>query len=349
MENYKLDTEKDLLAVLRNLLEEGIVEGIAVQTRGENGTFSSLVTDPECIMSAAPLAPLFSSNIAIHLKNNGLKKIAAVVKPCEARAISELKKLHQIKADTLITICADCIGTFDPREDVGPEPLTDAVMKDLSDKSITMRNACTVCEHFTPPDVDISIFTLGIGNGFLLATEKPELLKGMELKRGEIPGERDNRIESLLKERIENKDNMIRETAISISSPGSLVDLLKHCLRCDNCRDVCPICYCKECYFETPLGDLKTDEMLNQAALKGIVRIPPDILFYHFTRNIHVAASCVECGACEEACPRDIPLLGIWKSIAGDVQSLFDYVSGMRNDEQLPLTVFKESELEEES
>lgn len=347
MGTYKLESEEALHKLLENLLKKGIVDGIMVQTKGEYGIFASLITDPELVKKAIPLAPLFSNNTAIYLQNNGLRKIAAVVKPCEARAINELKKLNQINLDNLIVICADCLGTIDPKDGTVLEPLTEAKKKELEKDSIPIRKACTVCEHFTPPEVDISIMTIGGNDGCILATDREELLEGLDLKGGEPPNGREAEVEKILKERLKNKEKMVGDMVKNLYSPDSLVEVFKDCIRCDNCRDVCPICYCKECYFETPLGDLKTDEMLHQAATKGILRIPPDILFYHLTRNLHVAAGCVECGACEEACPRDIPLLAIWKSLSGDVQALFEYVSGMIKDEPLPLVGFKESELEE--
>ena len=64
MQTYKLDNEKELIAVLENLLTKGVVDGIMVQTKGENGTFPSLVTNPEFLKDSAPFSPMFSGNIA---------------------------------------------------------------------------------------------------------------------------------------------------------------------------------------------------------------------------------------------------------------------------------------------
>jgi formate dehydrogenase subunit beta len=328
---YKLKDEEALKGVLKNLLVSGVVEAVLCQTKAGSGTFTALVKDAEMIKDTEPLADLFTSNIATFLMHNGAKNIAVVAKPCEARAINELKKLNQIETENLVVISPDCLGTKDPKDGAEGE----------------IRNACTVCEHFTPPEAEIQILSIGVGGGYLLVTDNEELIKGADLAEGQEPGGRDGEVEKIVKEHKAAKKKMVDACVAQLSDPDSLIETFKFCIRCDNCRDVCPICYCKECYFETALGDLKTDELVRQAGIKGAVRVPADILFYHLTRNIHVAPGCVECGSCEEACPREIPLLAVWKSITGDVQGLFEYISGMKREEPLPLTRFKESELEE--
>jgi len=345
MTNYTLDSEKALIGVLENLLKKDIVKGVVVQTKGNSGTFHSLITDPSLLSNAAPFAPHFSSNIARFLQYNGLDKVAVIARPCEARAINELAKLKQINKDNLILISIDCLGTYDPKDEAGDEPLTEAKVKELEKKKKFVRNACRVCTDFTVPEVDIEVQSIGVGKGYILATENADLVEG--LKEGKEASGRADAVAKILATHEESKAEMVKGAADSLSSMDKLVEMLKFCIRCDNCRDVCPVCYCKVCYFQTPIGITSTDQLLSQAQIKGQVRVPADILFYHFTRNMHVAASCVECGACEEGCPQEIPLLSVWKLISGDVQGLFDYRSGMKTEEPLPLTIFEESELEE--
>ena len=59
-----------------------------------------------------------------------------------------------------------------------------------------------------------------------------------------------------------------------------------------------------------------------------------------------MATSCVGCGVCEEACPSNIPLLRIFKTVGHNVQQIFKYVPGRDLEEPLPLTTFKEDELQ---
>jgi len=59
-----------------------------------------------------------------------------------------------------------------------------------------------------------------------------------------------------------------------------------------------------------------------------------------------MATSCTGCGLCEQACPVNIPLLKLFKLVGCNVQLVFEYEPGRELEEPLPLTTFKEVELE---
>jgi len=86
------------------------------------------------------------------------------------------------------------------------------------------------------------------------------------------------------------------------------------CVKCYGCRDVCPMCFCKECSLEHP--DLMSTGL-----------VPPDTIF-QLVRAIHMAGRCIDCGLCEEACPADIPLRVLYKKANALVKDLFDYETG---------------------
>ena len=75
--------------------------------------------------------------------------------------------------------------------------------------------------------------------------------------------------------------------------------------------------------------------------------MPNDTLLFHLTRLNHMVVSCVGCGLCSEACPNDVPVARIFRLVGSRVQKTFDYVPGRSLEEELPLTTFKEAELEE--
>lgn len=74
------------------------------------------------------------------------------------------------------------------------------------------------------------------------------------------------------------------------------------CLKCFGCRNVCPVCSCKECTIEREI-------MVPQR------EIPPAPEFL-MTRALHMIDRCVYCGKCEETCPADIPLKSLYRFVA---------------------------------
>ena len=57
--------------------------------------------------------------------------------------------------------------------------------------------------------------------------------------------------------------------------------------------------------------------------------------------------SCVSCGACEDACPMDIPVAQVFSLVADDAQRLFNYEPGRDKQEPLPTVVYREEEFRE--
>ena len=155
MAYYKLK-EADLISVLKNLLDKEIVDGVMVPVKAKSGTFTAIVTESGMLDNAAPFLPVFSMNNASQLQHSCSKKIAAVLKPCEARAVNELVKLKQIDKEKIVTIAVDCMGTYLPGQHEGSHELTEAKIKELADKNVLQRNACRVCEFFTPPEAVMS-------------------------------------------------------------------------------------------------------------------------------------------------------------------------------------------------
>ncbi|MGD8273883.1 MAG: 4Fe-4S binding protein, partial [Desulfobacterales bacterium] len=70
-------------------------------------------------------------------------------------------------------------------------------------------------------------------------------------------------------------------------------------------------------------------------------------VFYHMTRLAHMSTACVGCGQCSNACPNDIPVMELFRTIAQDTQRAFDYEAGRSLEEAPPLSVFREDEFPE--
>jgi len=105
------------------------------------------------------------------------------------------------------------------------------------------------------------------------------------------------------------------------------------CIRCYACRQACPGCYCVECLVE------QTDP-----PWVGIAHQVPQKAFFHIMRAYHLAGRCVECHACDQACPMKIPLHLLNRKIAKEVKSLFGYVAGGEPEIPPPLATFQKDE-----
>jgi ferredoxin len=87
------------------------------------------------------------------------------------------------------------------------------------------------------------------------------------------------------------------------------------CIKCYGCRDICPVCFCKECSLEHP-------DLVNTGD------IPVETPIFHLVRAVHMAGRCIDCGLCEEACPMDIPLRMLYRKVNQIVSDVFDYHAG---------------------
>jgi formate dehydrogenase subunit beta len=86
---------------------------------------------------------------------------------------------------------------------------------------------------------------------------------------------------------------------------------------------------------------------LQWANRKGIIKMPTDTLFFHLTRLVHMSTACVGCGQCSNACPNDIPVMELFRTVAHSTQQAFDYQAGENIEQKPPLSVFYENEFPE--
>ncbi len=107
----------------------------------------------------------------------------------------------------------------------------------------------------------------------------------------------------------------------------------ERCIRCYACRQACPGCYCFECVAEQV-----------DPGWVSIAHRLPEKAFFHVMRAYHLAGRCVECHACDNACPMHIPLSLLNRKIAKEVKALFGYVAGGDPDAPPPLATFRKDE-----
>jgi formate dehydrogenase subunit beta len=350
---------------LRNLLSKKVVEAILVPVAhpAVNEIVQSLVTDVKYLEQAdvfAPVLPLVSARIVSVMTRlaPASKKTAVVMRPCEMRAVIELVKLQQAQLDNLVLIGVDCPGVYslDDYQQFAVENSSDDFTKAWwQDKEDTkLRAGCQICEYPVPLTADLVIGMIGVDQkeGLLLQadTEKGEqVLKELGFaveSDSETAKQRELAVEQILAKTKVKREKFFKQTGEEVSGMAKLSAIFAPCIKCHNCKTVCPVCYCRECFFDSPTFELEAEKYLGLAEKRGAIRMPTDTLLFHLTRMTHMGASCVGCGACEEACPSNIPLLKIFQLIGDSVQKLFDYVPGRSLEDELPPVAFREDEFE---
>lgn len=108
------------------------------------------------------------------------------------------------------------------------------------------------------------------------------------------------------------------------------------CIRCYACRQSCPSCYCQSCFVDQ-----------SQPAWFGKTTNLSDTAIFHIVRALHMAGRCVDCGACNRACPMDIDLRKLTLKMEQEVKERFDYITGMNEEEPAPLAAFKTDDAED--
>jgi formate dehydrogenase subunit beta len=350
---------------LKKLMEKELVSALLVPVELPSGdnVVQTLVTNVDRLNAANPLAPVLPVNSARILSamtklSSSQKKIGVVLRPCELRAVVELVKLKQISLENLILIGIDCFGTYSVndysklvKESQSPSQRLLDLVKEGKEDSL-LREACQVCEYPFPMVADITIGLIGLDleKEILIEaiTEEGEkILSALELKESGDSAKRQAAIQKLLPERAKKRDELFERTGKEVNGLDNLLSAFTRCIGCHNCRDVCPICYCRECLFDSPTFEWGADKYLDWASRKDALRMPTDTLLFHLTRLNHMASSCVGCGLCQEACPNDVPVFSIFRMVGDKVQKVFDYVPGRSLEDELPLSTFKEDELQE--
>ncbi len=349
---------------LRSLLEKKLLDALLapMELPSKNMVTLSLVSDPGKLKDTnilAPVMPVSAARVVSSLTriSSSQRKVGVVLRACELRALIELAKLKQASLENLILIGVDCFGTYSPtsyaelcQEVNAPTDEFLSRVKDGTD--LHLREACQVCEHPVPLGTDLLIKLIGMDlekSIIIQATgsEGEHILEVMAFEESTDNANRENATSKLIASRTENRDKLLSQFQGNTTGLDNLLPIFDSCTGCHNCRVACPICYCKECLFDSSTFEWDAESYLGQADRKGALRMPADNLLYHLTRLYHVGASCVGCGLCQDACPNNISIFQIFHLVGSQVQKTFDYVPGRSLEEELPLVVFSEDELSE--
>jgi formate dehydrogenase subunit beta len=274
----------------------------------------------------------------------------------------ELTKLRQGARDEVVILSMDCPMALSRKDYDDWAAHGDAGAGDV-DKWIhtvyrkpgtrvdvwSVARACQVCETPYPLNADVSVMLLGADLDREIPvradTERGEtLLSALDLPGGQEPEQRKSLLADQTSDRTAAFQAMDEDMLSQTGSIDSLNRFFSACVNCHNCRSVCPVCYCKECVFNTDAVAYTPAQYLSWADKWGRLPMPNDTVFFHLTRLAHIGCTCVGCGQCTLACPSRIPVSDLFISVSRNARKPFGYVPGRDDAEPLPLSVFQESE-----
>ena len=261
-----------------------------------------------------------TNNLAVYLTKDKRQltktnqKIGIVVKGCDGRSLVLYAVENQIVRENLVIIGVPCQGVVDRNK----------VLKRTGGKEVTD-------VHFEKSQVIIE------GSDFKLKMDRSDILSSSCLNclhpnapvHDVFIGEpQKTTTETAVYQDVEAFEALDAETRWH-----SMVDAYSKCIRCYACRNVCPSCYCNECFVDqnSPQWIGKSPEIT-------------DTIIFHLIRNLHVAGRCVECGACERACPAGIELLKLNRKISKEIMERFSFTAGLDINEEPALASFCENE-----
>lgn len=350
-------TEECLTEFLRFLLESGRVKGVfSLRKVGESGGVTySLITDPSALEEALPLFPLMPADAAkvlsrLTLVEPATEPVAAVVRPCELRALVELIKRNQGSLDNLLLISSTCGGVY---------PLETSINGNIKEKlpqywdtvkkgeiAPDIRPACAACEHFVPYNADITFALIGNEDVDKQCVIHLNTDKGEQFAEGFAGGLNEGEVKSGIIDGLRSKRQAKKQELFGKFGLDDLnvQKVFEKCIGCHNCSKVCPICYCKVCFFDSGGDEHEQTYYERELEKGGYVPVLPAPIFYQLVRLFHVSMSCIGCGLCGDVCPVNIPLWAVALKTGEAVQKAFDYLPGRDLKEGLPVTTFKPEE-----
>jgi len=350
--------QKGIIDFARQAIKRGAFDAVLIPCRVPAGdSFAYFLIRDDALLDRAtmlpPIMPVQGAKVmsSITRRGKGRKRIAAMVRPCEARATIELAKLGQVDLGNMTLITVDCPGVMPLSSYFGDAKTGDEVFGHASQdwQDEPMRPVCRICDKFSAcGGQDIHIGTLGTKSGTILlipnSSKGEDILNRLGIAPEEGISDWEASVNKLTEERKQRRNQSNEVLRANIEGIDKLVETFSACINCHNCMRVCPICYCRQCHFDSDKMKFGFEDYLTRAEARGGLRIPTDTLLFHIGRMLHMSLSCVSCGMCEDACPVAIRVAQVFTLVGDRNQGAFDYVPGRAVDEPLPLTTFEEEE-----
>jgi formate dehydrogenase subunit beta len=312
--NWMVQTHGDPLGALQTFVktiwEQTGLDVLVIPPDGGGFTLES----PEQLAHLNPFQPLMKLNTARlvvdTVRKRPGKRIGAMLRPCEMRALNEMAARAAVKRDDILAICTDCLGTF-PAEEY--EWRTERSAKGLTKETLQFapqggisayryRPACQMCAEpgATEGDINIGVFGLPVRQFLLVnAQDGRDFLKSCTdgWATQELVNKREQTLAKISERHVRTRERVFH--SLEKELPADLQQLLlqfETCGDCQACMHVCPICSV-EAPRKTKDGRLVREDVVNWLL------------------------SCAGCGMCEQACPQHQPLSAVFSHIRTQIEA----------------------------
>jgi len=260
------------------------------------------------------------NNLATYIYNlsKKIKGTAGIVlKPCDASSVIQLLSEGLLDREKTRMIVAGCSGVFDYKKiqkHLGGQKIISLELENgnLEVGTINKKNTLKAADFYADKCYWCQIYN------------KPPLYDDF-IENDQEPG-------------IQPADKYADLEIIESKSIEEIMNYwdgqFSRCIRCYACRNVCPLEICQDRCITNLDEPYWQSQRINTQEGK----------FFQMIRVMHLAGRCTECGECERACPKNIPLAKLMKKSAQIVERLFDYKAGQEIDKKPPFLTFKDVE-----
>ncbi|MDT8306403.1 MAG: Coenzyme F420 hydrogenase/dehydrogenase, beta subunit C-terminal domain [Anaerolineae bacterium] len=313
-----LETHGDPLGRLQQFVaaiwNEAALDAMLVPLGNGNGaeTAPALIKDRAQLQHVNPFRPLMTANAARDvpalLATDPSRRLGALLRPCEARALLEMGKHNGFRPEKLLTVGVDCLATFSPedyawrmqRKREAGSRLTAEALQFARQGGIVpyrYRSACQICDSPAATGADVNIHVLGLAarQHLLVSAHDEATVRRLHLDAhtdGRAPSALVQQHQRVVDKMVARHDHARERLCASLEGllPHSATELVARfdaCAGCERCMEVCPICA-----VDHPMRD-ESGQFREDDLCRWLI-------------------SCAGCGMCEQACPQGQPLCAIF-------------------------------------
>jgi ferredoxin len=250
-----------------------------------------------------------------------IRRIGVVVKGCDSRGLVQLVIENGMPRERLVIIGCPCNGQIDPRK------LMPILLEKNVDKNVQLNDLDVT-------DLDDKFKIKIKTNNLELEIPKIEIIFNKCLTcKYPNPIISDILLSSPVEARGKAGEGYEKVQELEALSPDEKwkywAEKFGRCIRCNSCREICPVCYCRECLIDKWEPDW----------VQKSVNLTENTM-YHIIRAYHMAGRCISCNECERACPVEIPLVELYKELEKEIIAEYNFEPGTDPEAKPLLSTF---------